>query len=128
MKMRHTMFAVEHADHDSEEAGKLRQGILSTTRTLRRGALLAATRRNSNGLAPTPAFASELRIRGVLLGRSFRRSVAWPIDSEQNRADPRPPLCVPAAVRAVQICPNPPSTLISTPVMYDASCEAKNAT
>src|SRR6266436_5022321 len=30
--------------------------------------------------------------------------------------------------RAIQICPNPPSTLISTPVMYDASCEAKNAT
>ena len=33
-----------------------------------------------------------------------------------------------SAVRAIQICPNPPSTLISTPVMYDASCEAKNAT
>ena len=30
--------------------------------------------------------------------------------------------------RVIQTCPNPPSTLISTPVMYDASCEAKNAT
>ena len=30
--------------------------------------------------------------------------------------------------RAIQICPIPPSTLISTPVMYDASCEAKKAT
>ena len=36
-------------------------------------------------------------------------------------------MCLPAA-RTIQTCPNPPSTLISTPVMYDASCEAKNAT
>src|SRR5205807_10382458 len=28
----------------------------------------------------------------------------------------------------IQICPSPPSTLISTPVMNEASCEAKNAT
>ena len=33
-----------------------------------------------------------------------------------------------ATACAFQICPYPPSTLISTPVMYDASCEAKNAT
>jgi hypothetical protein len=30
--------------------------------------------------------------------------------------------------RKRHICPSPPSTLISTPVMYEASCEAKNAT
>src|SRR6266849_5138184 len=39
-----------------------------------------------------------------------------------------PPLRVLSTARAIQICPIPPSTLISTPVMYDASCEAKNAT
>src|SRR5712664_69292 len=38
-----------------------------------------------------------------------------------------PPLC-PRPGAGVQICPTPPSTLISTPVMYDASCEARNAT
>src|SRR3989441_1142426 len=34
----------------------------------------------------------------------------------------------PSAYLELQIWPIPPSTLISTPVMYDASCDAKNAT
>src|SRR5437588_10719476 len=39
-------------------------------------------------------------------------------------ADPAYLLC---QYWSIQTCPNPPSTLISTPVMYDASCEAKKA-
>jgi len=34
-----------------------------------------------------------------------------------------PPLCVLPTARGIQIWPIPPSTLISTPVMYDAPCD-----
>src|SRR5216684_4837591 len=61
--------------------------------------------------------------REILTGQPDRR-----FDLGFPGSRPRPPLCVLPAARAIQICPIPPSTLISTPVMYDASCEAKNAT
>src|SRR5216684_2720020 len=61
--------------------------------------------------------------REILTGQPDRR-----FDLGLPGSRPRPPLCVLPAARAIQICPIPPSTLISTPVMYDASCEAKNAT
>ena len=43
-------------------------------------------------------------------------------------APQRSRLYFPGNAWAVQICPSPPSTLISTPVMYDASWDARNAT
>src|SRR2546425_11275235 len=46
---------------------------------------------------------------------------------EGREADSRPPIRDQPAARAIQTCPIPTSTLISTPVMYHASSEAKNA-
>src|SRR6266567_3294855 len=62
--------------------------------------------------------------------RQFHGSVAWQMNFQQEkRAASWPPSFNPSASNLeLQIWPIPPSTLISTPVMYDASCDAKNAT
>jgi hypothetical protein len=81
-------------------------------------------------LVTTPLIAGNGRggICGHQVGH-FRRAVAsLEGGAVKEGGSPPAPNWSLADRPATQTCPNPLSTLISTPVMYDASCEAKNAT
>ena len=72
----------------------------------------------SGGLSPVPDVGVET---GDGIGVSMS-CIIVPLHKKRDGSDPPPKRMV------IYSCPNPPSTLSSTPVMYDASSEARNAT
>src|SRR6202011_5368223 len=59
---------------------------------------------------------------------SFRRRQMTCLQKQKEADVPRLSPSALNTAAGLQICPIPPSTLSSTPVIYEASCEARNAT